>query len=89
MRGKRDAAQGADRVDAQASDRNWRAAYPLAHHNVTAQPAYRDVHYRVIGNLENTNTIMHRTFWIGHYPGITAEMITYVIEVFERFCRGV
>ena len=36
--------------------------------------------YRVIGNLENTNRIMNDSFWIGVYPGMTDEMIDYMIE---------
>ena len=36
--------------------------------------------YRVIGDLENTNRIMNDSFWIGVYPGMTDEMIDYMIE---------
>ncbi|WP_074758186.1 lipopolysaccharide biosynthesis protein RfbH [Butyrivibrio fibrisolvens] len=32
--------------------------------------------YRVIGSLDNTDKIMHDTFWIGVYPGMTDEMLT-------------
>ena len=42
--------------------------------------------YRVIGNLENTDTIMNRTFWIGVYPGLTDESIDYMIgEIKYKF----
>ena len=37
--------------------------------------------YRVIGNLEMTNRIMERTFWVGVYPGMTDEMIDYMANV--------
>ena len=36
--------------------------------------------YRVIGDLENTNRIMNDSFWIGVYPGMTEEVIDYMIE---------
>ncbi len=36
--------------------------------------------YRVVGGLENTDRIMRDTFWIGLYPGMTDEMIDYMIE---------
>lgn len=36
--------------------------------------------YRVVGDLENTDVIMNRTFWVGVYPGMTGEMIDYVIN---------
>ncbi|MBR3144834.1 MAG: lipopolysaccharide biosynthesis protein RfbH [Clostridia bacterium] len=36
--------------------------------------------YRVVGPLENTETIMKNTFWIGVYPGMTDEMIDYMAK---------
>lgn len=44
--------------------------------------------YRVVGNLENTNRIMEKSFWVGVYPGMTDEMIDYmaktIIEAVHR-----
>jgi CDP-6-deoxy-D-xylo-4-hexulose-3-dehydrase len=51
--------------------------------NLTRQPAYQDVRYRVAGNLENTDFTMNQVFWIGVYPGIRPEMIDYVLETFH------
>lgn len=34
--------------------------------------------YRISGTLENTDTVMERSFWIGVYPGMTDEMIDYM-----------
>lgn len=36
--------------------------------------------YRVVGNLDVTDTIMERTFWVGVYPGMTDEMIDYMAK---------
>ncbi len=36
--------------------------------------------YRVVGTLENTDRIMDRTFWIGVYPGMTDEKLTFMAE---------
>ena len=36
--------------------------------------------YRVVGKLENTDTIMRDTFWVGVYPGLNEEMIRYMID---------
>lgn len=53
--------------------------------NLTRQPAYRGVPHRTVGDLRNTDTIMQRTFWIGVYPGLTDDMIAYVLEAFAEF----
>jgi len=65
--------------------------------NLLRQPAYRDIPRRIVGDLANTDTVMERAFWIGVYPGVSPEMVDYVIEVMARFfarrvksaCRGV
>ena len=41
--------------------------------------------YRVAGELKNTEAILHRTFWIGVYPGMTKEMLKYISGVFGSF----
>jgi len=51
--------------------------------NLTRQPAYKDVHYRVVGDLRNSDLVMKNLFWIGVYPGLTREMLDYVIESFH------
>jgi len=53
--------------------------------NMLKQPMYKDVTYRVIGNLENTNYIMNNTLFIGVYPGIDEEKNNYILSVFEDF----
>jgi CDP-6-deoxy-D-xylo-4-hexulose-3-dehydrase len=53
--------------------------------NITRQPAYQDVEYRIVGDLENTDYIMNNTFFIGVYPGIDQEKIDYILQVFEEF----
>lgn len=48
--------------------------------NALRQPAYLDIEHRVSGNLVNSDIITERTFWVGVYPGITDEMIDYMIS---------
>jgi CDP-6-deoxy-D-xylo-4-hexulose-3-dehydrase len=48
--------------------------------NLTRQPAYKDSHFRVVGSLENTDFVMNNVFWVGVYPGLTPEMLAFVIE---------
>jgi len=56
--------------------------------NLTRQPAYRDVEHRIVGDLANTDLVMNRAFWIGVYPGLSEEMIGYVLDEFARFFRA-
>jgi CDP-4-dehydro-6-deoxyglucose reductase, E1 len=55
--------------------------------NLTRQPAYRGVDFRIVGDLTNTNIVTERTFWIGVYPGLTQAMLTFVIESIKDFVR--
>jgi CDP-6-deoxy-D-xylo-4-hexulose-3-dehydrase len=49
--------------------------------NLTRQPAYKDVRYRKVGTLENSDLVMNQLFWIGVFPGLTRPMLDYMIEV--------
>jgi CDP-6-deoxy-D-xylo-4-hexulose-3-dehydrase len=55
--------------------------------NMLKQPAFtnNDFEYCVAGDLKNTDTVMKNIFWIGVWPGITAEMIAYVVERIRGF----
>jgi len=48
--------------------------------NITRQPAYRDVDFRVVGDLTNSDIVMRRTFWVGVYPGLTGPMLDYIAD---------
>ncbi len=56
--------------------------------NITKQPYFKNVKYRKIGNLRNTDVVMNNSFWIGVYPGISKEMIEYVLEQFKEFFKS-
>lgn len=43
--------------------------------------------YRAVGDLANTDTIMNQTFWIGVYPGMTAKMLGYLVQVIREFVQ--
>ena len=53
--------------------------------NMIRQPAFKNVNYRIVGELKNTDYIMANTLFIGVYPGITDEMISYIRETFQVF----
>ena len=41
--------------------------------------------YRVVGTLNQTDIIMNNSFWVGVYPGLTDEMIYYIIDSIKSF----
>jgi len=47
--------------------------------NLLRQPAFIGTPRRVIGDLTNTDIVMNDAFWIGVWPGLTLEMLEYVI----------
>jgi CDP-6-deoxy-D-xylo-4-hexulose-3-dehydrase len=48
--------------------------------NLTRQPAYAGLNYRVAGDLRSSDRVMNQAFWIGVYPGLTKPMLDYVLE---------
>ncbi|TRT81548.1 MAG: lipopolysaccharide biosynthesis protein RfbH [Microcystis aeruginosa Ma_OC_H_19870700_S124] len=56
--------------------------------NLLRQPLYQGLNYRVIGDLSNADKIMSSVFWLGIYPGLTEEMLTYVAATIREFCQG-
>jgi len=53
--------------------------------NLTRQPAFQGMRYRIAGELAATDVIMHRTFWVGVYPGLTEPMVDYVADSIRHF----
>jgi len=52
--------------------------------NLLRQPGFVGTPNRVVGDLVNTDTVMKDTFWIGVWPGLTTEMLDYVIETIYK-----
>jgi CDP-6-deoxy-D-xylo-4-hexulose-3-dehydrase len=55
--------------------------------NLTRQPAFQDVTYRKIGDLKNSDFVMSQVFWVGVYPGLTEEVLHYVVEKLRIFAK--
>jgi CDP-6-deoxy-D-xylo-4-hexulose-3-dehydrase len=53
--------------------------------NILKQPAYRNVDFRVVGDLTNTDIVMRRSFWVGVYPGLTTPMLDYISDSIIEF----
>lgn len=58
---------------------------PLFAGNITKQAAYRNVNYRVAGDLPNSDRILHNTFFVGIYPGLGDREIDYIAENLSDF----
>jgi CDP-6-deoxy-D-xylo-4-hexulose-3-dehydrase len=56
--------------------------------NLLRQPAFIDTPRRVISELVNTDRIMNDTFWIGVWPGLSIEMLDYMLETLHEILGG-
>jgi dTDP-4-amino-4,6-dideoxygalactose transaminase len=56
--------------------------------NLLKQPAYKEIKCRVAGSLENSDRVMNDLFWIGVYPGLTGEIIDYILSKFRSFMES-
>ena len=56
--------------------------------NLLKQPAYMGVDKRVVGDLKNTDTVMNNSFFVGVYPGINEDAMSYMIDIFDNFLKG-
>jgi CDP-6-deoxy-D-xylo-4-hexulose-3-dehydrase len=55
--------------------------------NLLRQPYMRGRPHRVVGTLDNSDVVTERTFWVGVFPGLSAEAIGYMVEHITKFCR--
>ena len=53
--------------------------------NLLKQPYFKDVNYRVVGDLTNTDKTMNYTFWLGVQPYLGPEHYDYITEKLEEF----
>ena len=52
--------------------------------NLLKQPYFKDVQYRVVGDLVNTEKTMNDTFWIGVQPSLDNEHFDFIASKFEE-----
>ncbi|MGX1983415.1 CDP-6-deoxy-D-xylo-4-hexulose-3-dehydrase [Thermolongibacillus altinsuensis] len=58
--------------------------------NIVKHPCFDELResgtgYRIVGELKNTDYILNNTFWIGVYPGLTEDMINFIVSKFYEF----
>lgn len=56
--------------------------------NITRQPAYDEIPHRVVGELRNSDAVMKGSFFVGVYPGLTEEMLAYMVSKIGEFVDG-
>lgn len=53
--------------------------------NLIKHPCFDEIRntnkYRVVGELKNTDIIMNNSFWVGVYPGMSNEIVNYMIRI--------
>lgn len=59
--------------------------------NLIKHPAFDEMRksgegYRVVGELKMTDFVMNNGIWIGVYPGMTPEMLQWMIACIREFC---
>lgn len=52
--------------------------------NLLRQPAFQGTPRRIVGTLENTDYVMKNTFWLGVWPGLSDEMLHFVVETLRN-----
>jgi CDP-4-dehydro-6-deoxyglucose reductase, E1 len=57
--------------------------------NLSKQPYFQDIEYRISGNLTNTNIIMNQTLWLGIYPALGEGQLDFIAEKFEDFFSNI
>ncbi len=53
--------------------------------NLTRQPYMIGRNFRVSGDLTNTDLVMNNSFWVGVYPGLNQEMLSFIADKIENF----
>ena len=53
--------------------------------NLTKQPYFEDIEYRIVGDLINTDITMNQTLWLGVYPGLGGSQLDYIVKTMTDF----
>lgn len=53
--------------------------------NILRHPAYKNIKYRIVGDLTFSDIVLENSFFLGVFPGITNEQIDYIERVLKDF----
>ncbi len=53
--------------------------------NLARQPYMLGRNFRISGDLTNTDLVMNNSFWVGVYPGLSEEMLSFIADKIEAF----
>lgn len=53
--------------------------------NLTRQPYFEGRNYRISGELASTDKVMNDTFWTGVHPGLSEDMLEFMVEKIEAY----
>ncbi|MDZ7656305.1 MAG: lipopolysaccharide biosynthesis protein RfbH [Sulfurimicrobium sp.] len=77
---------GVNRVDLlRYLDQNRIGTRLLFAGNLTRQPYFAQQQYRCVGNLPNSDQVMRDTFWVGVYPGLSEDQLTFISQKIAEF----
>lgn len=57
--------------------------------NIRRQPAYNRVSFEVSGDLTNADVVSSNTFWVGIYPGLGADQISFVASIIDDYFSNI
>ena len=77
---------GVSRVDlTKYLDQNKIGTRLLFAGNLTRQPYFENIEYRISGELTNTDITMNSTLWLGVFPALGKEQLDFIAEKLEEF----
>lgn len=56
--------------------------------NITKQPAYKNSEYRIVGNLDQSDLAMEKSFWLGVWPRLEKIHLDYMFESVKSFIEN-